>query len=110
MGECINITNIKFDKLSMQGIKYIKERTILKNQIRGAFFGGSLLSIFGTDKVAEMTYNLTQMDFEILIKSMNSLSRMEKTLIRNEAIMQTTYHPSGEQYMFWKGIANGCTF
>ena len=113
MGKCMPIHGLRLDAFSREKIRRISEVRTLGKLLAGGISLGIFNSIFTKSGPKTATFNITQTDWELFAKAMQSTQVITNAVIYRE--MQFAYlhyqYPDSYDYklsMFWKGMLNGC--
>ncbi|MCP4971158.1 MAG: hypothetical protein GY932_11240 [Arcobacter sp.] len=106
---CKKIDNLTLSANSQKNLKEIKRTLDASHQLEKFLPIATIALIFSSSTAAGKALTLTQTDFIGLtkaIKSVNSMAKRKINYIVNEQIIKS----SGQEYLFWKGLKNGCDF
>ncbi|XOB60580.1 hypothetical protein ACMC56_08155 [Campylobacterota bacterium DY0563] len=106
---CSKIDSLTLSIGSQKDLKEIKYVLDASSQLEKFLPAATIFLIFSSSTVGGKAFSLSQTDFEGLvkaIKSINPIAKRKINFIINERIIKS----SGKEYLFWKGLKNGCEF
>ncbi len=106
---CSKIDSLILSNGSQTDLKEIKYVLDASNQLEKFLPAATIFLIFSSSTTAGKAFSLSQTDFKGLVKAIKSINPISKRRI-NFIVTERIIKSSGKEYLFWKGIKNGCDF
>lgn len=106
---CSKIDSLILTRSSQIDLQEIKYTLDASKQLEKFLPTATIILIFSSSTAGGKAFSLSQTDFSGLIKaikSVNPIAKRKINFIINEQIIKS----SGKEYLFWKGLKNGCNF
>ncbi len=104
-----NAGTVTFAAYSREKIEYIRLLAKRDKQLKAVLMVGVFANIFVNDKVLEVSYNVTSMDWNLYFDSVRSVSPTIAKRISNELEKAVIHYGAGDTFNkelrdFWEGM------